>query len=230
VLEAQLADAQREWERWKDGPDATEIATVQARLTAAQAALNSVRIQAPFDGTITSVYTHPGDQVGNSDLGFRLDDLSRILVDAALPEIDINKIKIGQEVILTLDAIPGQEYHSRIVEVPPVAEVVQGVANFNIVVEVTDADENIRPEMTASANVVIDDLQDALLVPNQALRLQNGERVVYIVRGGDIIPVPLKLGSGSTTYSEVLSGDLKEGDQIVLNPPNSIQNGEDRSP
>lgn len=223
VFEAQLADAQREWERWKEGPDQAEIAAVQARIAAAEAALESVHIQAPFEGTITGVFTHAGDQVSISEQGFRLDDLSRILVDAAVTEIDINKVKIGQEVLLTLDAAPGKEYHGKVVDVPAVAEVVQGVANFNIVIEVTDADENLRPQMTAKANLVVQELQDALLVPNQALRLLEGERAVYILRDGEITPIPLKLGSGSTTYTQVISGDLKEGDQIVLNPPGNIQ-------
>lgn len=223
VLEAQLSDAQREWERWKDGTDEAEIAAVKARIAAAQAALDSVHIQAPFEGTITGVFTHPGDQVGTSEQGFRLDDFSRILVDAAVTEVDINKVKTGQEVVLTLDAVPGREYHGRVVEVPEVAEVVQGVANFNIVIEVTDSDQSLRPQMTAKANLVVEQLQDALLVPNQALRLLEGERVVYILREGEMLPIPLKLGSGSTTYTQVISGNLKEGDQIVLNPPSNIQ-------
>lgn len=226
VLEAQLADAQREWERWQDGPDEAEISAARARIAAAQAVLDSVAIHAPFDGSITRLYTHPGDQVENASLAFRLDDLSRLLVDSAVTEIDINKIKVGQDVILDFDAFPGREYHGKIVEVPKVGEVVQGVANFNVVIEITDADENIRPEMTASANVVVDELENALLVPNRALRLLDGERVVYILRDGEMIPVRLTLGSGSDTYSEVLTGDLQEGDQVVLNPPSNIQNGD----
>jgi HlyD family secretion protein len=221
VLEARLADAQREWELWKDGPDTGEIASTQAHITAAQAALDMVKIEAPFGGTITGAYARPGDQVGEGDQAFRLDDLSRLLIDASISEIDISKIKIGQNVILTFDAIPGREYTGRIVEVPQVGEVVQDVANFNIVIEISDPDESIRPEMTASANVVIELLENVLLVPNSALRLLDGERVVYILRDGNILPTVLTLGSKSGTYSEVVSGDLEEGDQILLNPKSS---------
>lgn len=218
VLEARLADAQREWERWKDGPDSGEIATAQARITAAQAALGMVQIEAPFSGTITGAFARPGDQVLEGDQVFRLDDLSRLLVDASVSEIDISKIQVGQAVILTFDAIPGQDYSGRIVEVPRVGEVVQGVANFNIVIEIDDPDENIRPEMTASAKVVVEMLEDVLLIPNRALRLVDEARVVYVLREGKQIPVDVTLGSGSDLYTEVVDGDLQQGDQIVLNP------------
>ena len=218
VLEARLADAQREWERWMDGPDSGEIAVAQAHITAAQAALDMVQIEATFSGTITGAYARPGDQVGEGDQAFRLDDLSRLLVDASVSEIDISNLKVGQAAILTFDAIPGQEYSGKIVEVPQVGEVIQDVANFNIVIEISNPDENIRPEMTASAKVVIEMLEDALLVPNSALRLRDGERVVYLLRDGNILPAALTLGSRSSTYSEVVSGDLDEGDQILLNP------------
>ncbi len=218
VLEARLADAQREWERWKDGPDSGEIASAQARTTAAQAALDMVQIEAPFDATITSAYARPGDQVGEGDQAFRLDDLSRLLVGASVSEIDISKIKLGQTVILTFDAIPGREYSGRIVEVPQVGEVIQGTPNFQVVIEIDNPDENIHPEMTASSKVVVDMLEDALLVPNRALRLLDGARVVYVLREGKEIPVALTLGSRSDTYSEVVSGELAQGDQILLNP------------
>ena len=223
VLEAQLLDAQREWERWKNGPDDAEIIAAEARLAVAQATLNQMQIVAPFDGTVTAIYSKPGDLVAPGSQAFRLDDLSPLLVDVGVSEIDINKVQPGQAATLTFDAIPGEEYHGVVVEVPAVGEVVNDVAVFNIVVEITDADENVRPEMTASVYIVVSELSDVLLVPNRALRFVQGERIVYILRNGEITPIPVSLGAGSDAYSQVLEGNLQEGELIVLNPPATVQ-------
>jgi HlyD family secretion protein len=223
VLEAQLDDAQREWQRWKDGPDSAAITAAEARLAVAQATLNQVQIVAPFDGTITEVQSQPGDVVTTGSLAFRLDDLTPMLVDARVTEVDINKIQPGQAAILTFDAIPGKEYHGTVVEVPAVGDVIDNIASFNVIVEITDADESIRPEMTTTVNIVVSELDDVLLIPNRALRLSQGARIVYVMRNGDMVPVPIILGPGSEAYSQVLEGDLQEGDQIVLNPPGTLQ-------
>lgn len=221
VLEAQLADAQREWERWKDGPDAGEITAAQARLAAAQATLNKERIYAPFDGVITGVYAKVGDIVDAGDQAFKLDDLSRLLVDARVSEIDINKIQVGQPVILRFDSIPDKQYSGKVVAVPVVGDTIQDVVSYKVVVEITDPDGNVRPGMTASAKIVTNSIQDVLLVPNRALRMSDGERVVYVLKDGKPLPVPLKLGIASDAYTQVLDGSLNAGDLILLDPPGS---------
>jgi HlyD family secretion protein len=227
VLEARVADAQREWERWKDGPDPGEIAAARARIDAARANLNLVQILAPFDGVLTGVYAKEGDMVDSGSPAFMLDDLSRLLVDASVTEIDINKIEVGQPVILSFDAAPGREYNGSVVEVPFVGDTSQDIVTYKVVVEITDPDENIRPGITASAKIVTNSVPNALLVPNRALRISNGERVIYVLRDGRPTPVPLELGVASDAYTQVVGGDLKAGDLILLNPPTeaSVQAG-----
>lgn len=218
VLEASLRDAERQWLRVKDGPDAGEVAAAEARLAAAQAALEQAHITAPFNGTITAVYTKPGDQVNTGDPAFRLDDLSRLLVDAQVSEMNINQIQVGQPVLLTFESVPDQEYHGQVVEVPAVGLTTQNVLSFKVMVAIDDADARVRPGMTSSVAFVVDDLDDALLVPNRALRFTQGERVVYVLRDGSLVPVPIQLGAASATHTQVLGGELSEGDQVVLDP------------
>ena len=80
--------------------------------------------------------------------------------------------------------------------------------------------------MTAAVNVVVSQLDDVLIVPNRAVRVKEGERVVYVLRDGAPVPVQVTLGASSDTHSEILAGDLKVGDRIVLNPPTVFdQNG-----
>ncbi|HSF82734.1 MAG TPA: efflux RND transporter periplasmic adaptor subunit [Anaerolineales bacterium] len=223
VLQARLDDARREWERLKNGPPPEEVAAAQARLAAAQATLKLTRLEAPFAGIVTMVAVNPGDQVAPGTQAFRLDDLSRLLVETQVSEIDINRIQPGQSVVVTFDSILAKEYQGEVVEVSPVANIVQGLASFTVKVELIDANELVKPGMTASATFVVSELEDVLLVPMRALRVLENQRVVYTWRNNQEIPVTVRLGATSGSYAQVLEGDLRPGDQIVLTPGGGSQ-------
>jgi HlyD family secretion protein len=72
---------------------------------------------------------------------------------------------------------------------------------------------------------VVTQLKDVLQVPNRAIRLRDGQRIVYVLRAGNPVSVQIKLGATSETNSQVISGDLKQGDDIILNPPLDTNNG-----
>jgi HlyD family secretion protein len=226
LLQAKLEDAQREWERLKDGPDPEDIAAAEARVSAAQAAIDQARLVAPFEGRITEVHNKAGDQVTPGTPAFRLDDFSHLLVDVQVSEVDINRIQPGQDVNLVFDAILNQEYHGRVSEVALVGTNNQGVVDFTVTVELTDTDEAVKPGMTAAVNIVVSQLEDVLTAPNRAVRVLEGERVVYVLKDGVPEPVEIVLGASSETHSEILSGELQVGDLIILNPPTVFdQNG-----
>ncbi len=221
LLEAQLLDAQENLASIQSGPDPDDIAAAEARLAAAQATLDSAFISAPFRGTISEVLVKPGDQVTAGTVAFRLDDLSHLLVDVEVSEVDINRIEVDQNVILTFDAVLAREYSGVVTDVALVGTTVQGVVSFKVTVELLDPDEDVRPGMTAAVNLVVSQLEDVLVVPNRAVRTLDGQRVVYVLRPNSPEPEPVLvvLGASSDSHSEVLSGELQEGDQIVLNPP-----------
>lgn len=225
LAQAQYDDAVRKLDRFKDGPDSLEVARLQAQITAAQAALNLGRIASPFAGSVTQVNPLPGDLVSPGTQAFRIDDLSHLLVDVQVSEIDINALQLGQEVTLTFDAILSKTYTGKVVEVSRVGAVVQGAVEFTVTVELLDPDEAVRPGMTAAVNILVKKLDDILLVPNRAVRVVDGERVVYVLQGTTAVPVKIRLGASSDTISEVVGGDLKEGDLIILNPPSASANG-----
>ena len=223
LLEAQLKDAQREWERIKDGPDPKDIAVAQARIDAAKATLNQKQITAPFNGVVTMVNCKYGDQVAPGSPAFRIDDLSHLMVDLDVSEIDVNRTSVGQNVTMTFDAIQGTQYTGKITEVSLVGSQVEGIVNFSVTIEITDADSKVRPGMTSVVNIVVGELDDVLLVPSRAVRVVNNARVVYLLLGsGQLEQVEITLGATSDVYSEVAAGDIEVGDQIVLNPPSSL--------
>jgi HlyD family secretion protein len=218
LAEAKVNDAQRAYDLLKGG-NADEIQAAQARVDAAQATINLSRLIAPFNGTVTEADPLPGDQVTAGQMAFRLDDLSRLLVDVSVSEVDINNVNVDQPVSLTFDAILGNTYNGKVVEVAKVGTEEQGVVNFKVTVELTDADEQVKPGMTAAVKVTVQEIKDAILVPNRAVRLVDGDRVVYLLVDGKPVKKEITLGASSDTMSVVLDGDVKEGDLVILNPP-----------
>lgn len=219
LTKAQLEDAQREWDRLKDGPDARDILAAQARVDAAQATVNMQYIIAPFNGAITVVNNEAGDQVQAGDPAIRLDDTSQLLVDVQISEVDINSIKLDQSAILTFDAILNKTYNGIVDEVSRVGISTAGVVNFTVRIALTDADADVKPGMTSAVTITTMQLEDVLQVPNRAVRLVDGKRVVYILKNGQITQISIQLGSTSDLNSEVIGGDLKVGDLLILNPP-----------
>jgi HlyD family secretion protein len=215
---SQLGDAQRVFDRLNNG-NTEDIAAAQARVDAARATLNLARIVSPFAGTVTEAYPLTGDQISAGATAFRLDNLSSLLVDVKVSEVDINNISIGQPVTLTFDAILGKEYHGKVVEVTQAGTADEGVVNFTVTVELTDADAMVKPGMTAAVNVVVQEMKDVLLIQNRAVRLVDSQRAVYVLVDGKPVKKNITLGSSSDTLSVVASGEVKEGDVVILNPP-----------
>lgn len=225
VAQANLSRAQQDYHRWENGPDPRDIAAVEARIEAAQAALDLAHLTAPFAGTITGISIKPGDRVSPGSVSFQVDDLSRLLVDVRVSEVDINRIKLDQEASVSFDAILSKVYQGIVTEVDRVGTSTQGVVDFIVTIQLSDADENVKPGMTAAVNIIVNQLNDVLLVPNRAVRVKDGERVVYILQDNQPTAVVIRLGASSDSMSEVLDSDLQIGDQIILNPPLEFEGG-----
>ena len=217
LAEATLADAKREWEQVKDGANTEDIEAAQAAVDAAQASLDKANLLAPFAGTITEVGIKTGDLVNSGDAAFRIDDLASLYIGLQISEVDLASLKVGQPATLEFDAIADKVYAGEVTEIGMIGTVSQGVVNYPVTVRVTDADENIRPGMTASVTIVVDQRDDVLMVPNKAIRTSNGQQTVTILFEGQQIAVPVTVGLTGDSLSEVTSDQLREGDAVVIN-------------
>jgi len=224
LAQAKLEDAQREWDRVKDGQNEDDILAAQARVDAAKALVEMANLRAPFDGTITSVMTKEGDEIVAGASAFSISDLSKFFIEVDIPEIDINRVQIGQAAEFTFDSMLDKTYHGKVVEVSEIGIEKEGETNFTIKLLMSDSDENVLPGMTASVSITVLKLEDVLIVPTRALRLEDGETVVYVQRNGSIVRIPVQIGSSSDNNTQILSGDLSEGDILVLNPPQDFLN------
>jgi len=147
-------------------------------------------------------------------------------IDVEVSEVDINSVDVGQTVIINFDAVQGVDYHGEVVAVAGSGTSTSGSVNFKVTVELTDADELVKPGMTAAVLIQVRSVEDALLVPNRAVRVVDSKRVVYVLNeDGTLRSAEVRLGATSDTYSEVVGGDLREGDAVVLNPPSTIELG-----
>lgn len=235
LARAEQQDAQREMDRLKDGTNPDDVNAARARVAAAQATFDLSRITAPFSGTITQTGPQTGDWVTTGQTAFRVDDLSKLMVDLQISEVDINNVALKQLVTITFDAVPGKTYNGLVSKVNLAARAGQGGVNFNVTVTLTDADEKVKPGMSAAVIITVKQVSDSLIVPNRVIRMVNaGQRVVYVLKDGLPVPVIVRLGAVADASSQVVGGDLKEGDLIVLNPPvptsSAVQDGATATP
>jgi HlyD family secretion protein len=225
VAQSKLADAQRNYDKVKNGPASTDVQVAQERINAAQSTLNTIQLAAPFNGTITSINVMKGDLADPKTVVFRLDDLSNLYVNLQVSEIDVNKVKVGQPVEVTFDAVPDKTYHGVVDSIDQAGTNTQGVVSFNVTVKMQDADGNVHPGITASANITVSSEQGVLAVPSQAIMTTSGTNQSYVLVKSTIAnggvrarQVDVQTGAANDTMTAVTSSQLKEGDEIILNP------------
>lgn len=217
---ARADDAQRDLDRLMKNKNADNIRTAEVKLAASKSIMQQAQIISPFDGVITKTSINLGDRVSPGLVAIRIDDIKKLVIDLQISEVDINNVNDGQAVTITLDAIPNKIYNGLVTRVNKSAKPGQGGINFQVSIAFSDADENVKPGMSASVSIIVKNIESTLLVPNKAIRMVNGQRIVYILKNNEAFPVTIRLGASADENSQVVGGDLKEGDLIILNPPN----------
>lgn len=227
---AAVVQAQANLETLQNTPTSYDLATAEAQLRQAQLSLQQAKrnldhavITAPYDGIVAAVNYHVGDQANPNTAAVALVDLSALSIQVNLSEVDIPKIQLNQPVNITLDALPNVNLTGHISYVAPVGTISQGVVNYPVTITLDNADNTVKPGMTANTNIVVERRDNVLLVPNRAVRTQGGQRTVQVLYKGQVISVPVQLGLSNDTATEVLSG-LQEGDQVILNTTTNSQN------
>ena len=221
IARAMVVDAEEALDDGRNGASEEELIIAQTRVTVAQATLDQARLVAPFNGVITDMDVLEGDLVSQGTEAFRIHDLSMLFVDLSISEVDIQQVQVGQEATLTFDALPDVEYTGVVTKIGMAATIAQGVVNYPVTVQITNADASIFPGMTAAVSIVVEKVENVLVVPNQALRTTNGQRTVTVLFEGQQISVPVTVGLTSDSMSVVSSSQLREGDTVVLNTSTS---------
>lgn len=234
---------------------AAQIQTAQAELETAQTDLSKAYISSPIDGVVLARSVEPGYAVAASLQAVELltlaSDLRTLDLEIDVDEADVSVVKPGQKATFTVSAYPNKNFPATLTKVaygPTESET--NVVTYTAYLKVNNEDLLLRPGMTATARIVTEQRQDALLVPNTALRFApsvskgSGSAVdslmmgpphssnnkvskevggvttqrkntVWVLRNGNAQEVDIVTGASDGTRTEVVSGDLKNGDLVI---------------
>lgn len=215
----ELAETHYEQDTVQAGAD---VERAKAALANAKVEVSYATLTAPIDGVIGLVSTQEGETVAaglNAPTFVTIIDLGRLQVDTFVDEVDIGKISVCQKATFTVDSFPSREFAGKVVAIYPKAVIQENVVNYDVVVQITDPYEGfLRPEMTASVNILLGARENVLTVPVKAVKRERGKSVVYIPSKGGPEPREVKAGWKDTQWMEIVSG-LDEGQTVLAEAP-----------
>jgi HlyD family secretion protein len=194
------------------------ITKARASVAEARDRLAETRILAPSSGTILERSVNPGQVItaGTAQGGqtlLTLADLSRLFIRVKVDEADVAKLKPGQSVKITADALLGQKFSGKVLRVAPQGKVESNVTVFEVVVEVgPEGLGQLRPMLTANVVIHVEDVKNALLLPRRAVLQRGGKFYVNVEGKGE---QPVEVGLADDRQIEIKSG-LADGARVVV--------------
>jgi HlyD family secretion protein len=206
-----------------------EVTQAKAALEQAQVNLAYTTIASPIDGIVVSRKVDVGQTVAASlaspTLFVIAGDLRQMEVHTSVAESDVGQLQSGQRARFTVDAYPQETFSGEIRQVRNEAHTVSNVVTYDAVIAVDNPDLKLRPGMTASVTILLAERRQALVVPNRALLYRPSAppatdrprgREVWVLRDGKPERASIETGLSDGTLTEVLSGDLRTGDAVVI--------------
>lgn len=218
-----------------------QIAQADASLRLAETNLKYTRIISPVDGVVISRNVDVGQTVAASfqtpTLFTIAQDLTKMQINTNVDEADIGRVRKGQEVEFTVDAYPDVTFRGEVWQVRNAPITVQNVVTYDAVIKVGNPDLLLKPGLTANVSIIISTGRDVLKIPNAALRFRPAEKgkeaagkkgeAVWIAEKGSPRRVSITTGISDGNHTELTSGELKEGQEVIVE---SITKTIDRRP
>lgn len=177
-------------------------------------------LRAPYAGTVVHVQKHEGEYVKETEAAeyiLRIDDLSKLYIDASAPEADRQKLKNGMEVLIKVSAVPARSYKGIITELTLAPTIEQNSGRYNskgsdypVRIEITDADSQIGPGMSAVVDIITAKKDAVLALRHEFIFREENEYFVTLATGQK---QKVETGTQNDEVMEILSG-LKEGDSV----------------
>jgi multidrug efflux pump subunit AcrA (membrane-fusion protein) len=202
----------------------------QMRLEQYQNDINKYNIHAPMDGMIVmqtlnrqggdQAQIQVGDRVSPGQPFMKIVDPASMQVEAAVNQSESSLFRIGQQARVGLDAFPGAQYGGKLDSIGALASA-QGrqqffIRSIPIRVDLEGLDAKVIPDLSASADILLEKAENVLITPASAVRKEGNETVVYVRSGETFARRTVELGTSDGVKVAVLSG-LNEGDQVRLN-------------
>jgi HlyD family secretion protein len=216
----------------------SKIAKVRADLERSQRSLAALEVKAPADGVVSILPNYrasspmsaapefrAGDKAWAGAQVLQLPDLTSVHLEARLDESDRGRLQVGQRAGVRVDAIADHEYAAEVTDLSVLARIDFSSGwppqkNFDLRLTFRDADQRLRPGMSAMARIEVGRLPDVLLVPAKAVFLIDGRAVVYRLERSTFVPVTVDVIKRSKDQAAV-KGPLKPGDRLALTKPDA---------
>ena len=212
----------------KDLEDArTQESVAQAAVRQAEAALSLARLQlarteirAPIDGAVAKRSVSIGEQVDGTAAQpiVEIANLQQVEFLGNAPAVYLAKVRVGEPVAVTTEAVPGRTFEGRVVAISPAVDPSTGVGLIRI--RVPNSNGSLRLGLFLGAQIPVETHKKALLVPPDAIyRDEEGENRVFVVTGDSAAAVPVTLGIQNKDEVELLpaaEAGVKEGDTVIL--------------
>ncbi len=184
--------------------------------------LMKTEILAPFDGTVVDIGVKENDQLSSFDYSSKtavyLVDTRTVEMDGVVDEIDIYKVKLGEEAIIIVDALPDVELKGNVTFISPFGTRETGVVEFPVTISLEPTDIELKGGLTATADIIVKKHENVLLVPNRSIKGSPGDYWVEVVLDEKTMTTEkrlVELGVQNEQSSEVISG-LSEGEKIIV--------------
>jgi RND family efflux transporter MFP subunit len=202
----------------KDEIMATNLTQSEIDVKIAQMELDKTKIRAPFSGIITEIKISPKEHISTGQELFTLVNISQIKVKAKVLESEIGKMKVGREVDLRFSAYPGKVFKGVVEAISPIVNSEDKTCSVHITVN--NPTEELKPGMHAEVEIESEIYKDKLIVPQEAILVRGGRKLVFVVENGLAKWRYVQIGLENENYAEILPGanpgeGLNEGEMVI---------------
>ena len=198
------------------------VAQAEAGLFYARQQYESAFIRSPIQGSVAMRAAQPGQMAGAGTPLLRIVNLGSIFFEARVSETEVRYVRVGQPVAVTVDAYPDRQFRGTVSRVYPVGS--EGARDFVVRVDMRNEGGLLKPQMFARGEILVDVHRNVVLIPKDAILMQDGKQVVFIVKEGVARRVGVQTGYINGTDAEVRG--IPPGAQVVVQGQENLRDGD----
>jgi RND family efflux transporter MFP subunit len=232
--------AENDYQTTKDSYELQKNSITQAEISLSKALLSyqaqSPTIVAPDTGTIANILVVEGMDITNSLSERTSTSVASIkkegtpIVSLSISELDINKLKVGQKVLVTLDSIEDQTFQAEVAGIDRIGESTSGVTAYTVIARFNESSDLVLPNMSVEGDIILEERENVLLVNSSALISEKQITYVTVLENDVKKKVEVKIGLADGTNTEIVSG-LEEGDEVIISalPSSGFSEAQDQA-
>lgn len=214
-----LDEAENAWRNAR-----ANVAALEQQLTMARKGVNDAAIYAPIDGLVAERYVNPGERVAVDAKLFVIADLDTIEVEALVPARDMPQLRVGQKIVLRVEGFGDRIFDGHIERINPTAQ--SGSRSIPVYILLKNPDHVLRGGMFGSGEAVLAEAAGVVAIPAEALRQEDGARVVYVLKDGKLQRRRVQVALDGTADGRIgIAEGVAEGETVVATPGLRLNDG-----